>query len=552
MSHQQKRGFLYWLFFQSPAEKRPPRPPLALLPNHMEESPQDDKPPGFNSDAETMQSAHQDHGTGFSDHIDTEHEAPQNFSDNPGFPAEFDTTHEAYQNHTSNPDISQELHENDAPPPVPSLPPGKWIKLAIRSEKVQTVVELTSFPVEIGSVQSSIKFNDKGISPRHAVMDLHTDMLSIIDTHSQNGVYIGDNLIEPGVVYPVFPGDAITVGSTEIIVIDYSRNSEETETESADYEPTNQKPIEPDEQINQPDAPTIDETEEVHDIAPVIPDAQDTHATEAYGTSEQTMDMTSVWFAQPIPDDITSADDGSSAPPIDTISTVGAPTAHPADTISAAVTSPPDPVNITSSIKKLLDEPNISLFRDVLELGEPEDNDPEPDVRSLTSEDTNETLPEPEVAKEPEPTEESEDMAEPVQPEPKKAPSTPVLALTAEEFIDALVDDSPRSGLLPELALAEQLASMDIETPPPPHAEEPAKQTVPPPRPPKENSKVCGNCETTNEAKDKFCGKCGTQLKAPPPAIKAFCGQCGAKNVHLTKFCGDCGFLLATSSENIV
>ena len=445
MSQRQRRSFLHWLFFQSPEKRRPKRPPIALLPDYREARPEQPERniPDYADNVETMAETH----------------------------------------HSG----AEDTQFRESPSPVQA--PNKWIRLAIRSEKVQTVVELTTFPVEIGSVQSSIKLNDKGISPRHAVMDLHTDMLSIVDTHSQNGVSIGDNLIAPGVVYPVFPGDTVIVGSTEITVIDYSRNIEEDLAAPAGHEPTGHEPHadEAGSQTTQPDAQDVDETPSPAALeAPV----QAMHESPEAPQVQETQDI-------------------------------------PVDTEAAAVK--PDQANTTSTIVKLLDEPNMSLFRDVLELGEPpqEAEDPEPE-RQLTSEDIDESLPEPEPAEQTE------------KPEPPAY--SPILALTAEEFIDALVDESSHAELLPELTLAEQLASMDIEAPP---LKAQTDEPVPPgPAGASDVSPVCGTCGTSNEANDKFCGKCGASLKAAPPQVKAFCGQCGAKNEHKTKFCGDCGYKL--------
>ena len=466
MSQRKRRSFLHWLFFQNTDKKRPTRPVRALLPDYSGESQPDEMPrqPGFTADIVTTHDAHQSHAksSASSDQANKKRKAPKTAS-------------------------------TEAAPPPAAPPTNKWIKLAIRSEQIQTVVELDTFPVEIGSVKSSFKLNDKGISPRHAVMDLHSDMLSIVDTHSQNGVSIGDNLIEPGVAYPLFPGDTVIVGRTEITIIDYSRNGDEAP-------PTSDEPPEQTSHARLQSAPESD--------IPVFADIPNEMETPGI-------------FVDP-------------------------DAFEPLEDIPAEMPQPlaePEPAGTTSTIMKLLDEPNIALFRDVLELGElPQPDsaaDTEPE-RELTSDDIDQTLqePEPEPIKKPEPPK-SEETPEPIKDE---VPPTPVLALTAEEFIDALVDESSHAELLPELTLAEQLASMDIETPPPPTPQEP--------EPSEEASEAplnCSQCGTANQANDKFCGKCGTSLKAappPPPEVKAFCGQCGAKNEHMTKFCGDCGYKL--------
>ena len=441
MSQQKRRSFLHWLFFQNADKRRPPRPVKGLLPDYSEESQREiPRQPDL------------------SNSIDTAHETP-------------DGAHV----------------EATRPAPAPAAASNKWIRLAIRSEKVQSVIELDSFPVEIGSVKSSFKLKDKGVSPRHAVMDLHTDMLSIVDTHSQNGVYIGDNLIEPGVAYPVFPGDTIIVGNTEITVIDYSRNGDDTEPDFA--EPAGQE-----EQISPPGTPEPGipaaaemPVEPEQREAPAAPEAQAAPAAPVNAAEKP----------KPIPE--------------------------------------PEPQNTTSTIMKLLDKPDASLIRDVLDMGElPDENAAEAKPeRQLTSNDIEETLREPEPVKEPVKESTPPWFAE------SDRPPMPVMALTAEEFIDALVDESSHADLLPELTLAEQLASMDIETPPPPAQTDAQAE----PEPVKAPSS-CNKCGTANGANDKFCGKCGSPLKAPPPAVKAFCGQCGAKNANMTKFCGECGYKL--------
>ena len=485
MSQRKRRSFLHWLFFQNTDKKRPPRPVRALLPDHGEE--RNDIPRQL----------------GFSGNVDTMHEEHQNYAKNAGFAGNsenFNTEHEP--DYAGNMNTAHDAQENTpvkADDPAAATYPEKWIKLAIRSEKVQTVIDLTSFPVEIGSVRSSFKLHDKGISPRHAVMDLHSDMLSIVDTYSQNGVYIGDTLIEAGVTYPVFPGDTITVGNTDITVIDYSRDS--GDAEPGDY------------------AESTVHDKQADSQASTILDASQPDTQEIAGEAETA--EAPVTHEAPV------------APEIPANFDVPEPHSKPS--------ADPEPANTTSSIMKLLDEPNASLLNDVLEIAEPpkaSEPTPEPEERQLTSEDIDENLPQPESEKESVPSEPEE---EPTQESTDINPPSPVLALTAEDFINALVDESSSAELLPELTLAEQLASMDIETPTPPTGSPEPKEPTPTGPPP-----VCSKCDATNEPNDKFCGKCGTPLtaKAPPPAVKAFCGQCGAKNEHMTKFCGDCGFRL--------
>jgi len=61
---------------------------------------------------------------------------------------------------------------------------------------------------------------------------------------------------------------------------------------------------------------------------------------------------------------------------------------------------------------------------------------------------------------------------------------------------------------------------------------------------------TCEKCDITYDNAENFCGGCGTPLirsKPNIPPVNAFCGNCGAKNEHMMKFCGDCGHNLTTS-----
>jgi len=134
---------------------------------------------------------------------------------------------------TSPPPYDDEWATGDIPIQIPYLAPEeshaevldeKWVQLTISSTELTTTVELVDFPIDIGSHASGIQLNDKAISPRHAVMDLHNGTLTITDTNSQTGVYIGDKIINPNVPYTLLPGATINLGLTKITVEDFAGN----------------------------------------------------------------------------------------------------------------------------------------------------------------------------------------------------------------------------------------------------------------------------------------------------------------------------------------
>ena len=483
----------------------------------------------------------------------------------------------------------------------PQLPFGapptikKWLKLAIASEEINAEVELAAFPVEIGSVQSSIRLRDNSISPRHAVMDLHNGILTITDTHSQNGVSIGSIWLSPGIPYPVNPGDTILVGRTRITVMGYAGRSEEKS-------------------LPQPDTPHINIIEPTPPMDVVLP--------------EDILNALDADFMAPVlqeeePEDVELPPEPESEvePELELeVEPEIEPEPEPEPIFEPE--PEPEPEFKAATLKKLMEESSAVLFRDVLGMKEPEppEEEPEPlpeepeppeeddeyvpeeneaelqstedvgseDVESedMDSEDVeskdmeskdappqeNEDELEPESTEEPlttdvptpepePPSEQSiEDFLETLllttkteqgdeqNPEgtPDSEPSTKEdeipQDLSTEEFLEALMQKSTRRPP-PSWRAAEQPTAE-----PPTTIDEPTEAMIevvvePPGAVVASPNKICPKCSTTSDENDKFCAVCGTPISAPPPPpeVKAFCGQCGTGNVHKLKFCGECG-----------
>jgi len=518
----------------------------------------------------------------------------------------------------------------------------RWLKLTIASEDLQADIELTMFPVEIGSVQSSIQLNDKSISPRHAMMDLHNGILTITDTHSQNGVSIGSVWLNPGVPYTINPGDTILIGRTRLTILDFAgRNMVPP-------------PQEPD--ITAGAFPPMYITENLR-VAPAT-------ETPVMPAPPENMVMPILPFVQENEPAIISPTPGPVPAPIQEPEPVPEPEPMPGyspepalepmpELIFEPTPEPifepipePEPINKINTIAKLMEEPKATLFRDMLGMKEPEPpetNDPpqedetqppedertgydEPD----TSEAANEEASEPnepsdsvfvpltiddnidETAPDSEPMldqksankQELIDKSEPKEEQcPAASPQIHDTEQTIEEYMESLLsssgqlekweptpqeppqtDEPPTEpAYTPEQPQEHETQASPTHTPEPTSTEHPPEDDEipedltaedflealiqksshrPPPKwkaastspsppsekheePPKQN-KVCHKCSAANSEKDKFCGACGTLLEATasPPTVKAFCGQCGAKNVHKIKFCGECGYKL--------
>jgi len=322
----------------------------------------------------------------------------------------------------------EDFLEVDIPIPLPyiapeepfisPLPSNEWINLSILSDENVTTLELRSFPVEIGSVQSSFKLNDKSISPRHAILELVNGKLTITDTNSQNGVSIGDTWLKPGVPYPITVGDDILVGRTIITVLDFAGHTEI---------------------LDRPQPEII------------------------------------------TPDDILEALEAELA--------IIVPVLEPVD-------SEPE-VKTVKTLKKLLEEPDATLFRAVLNMPEPEPEDEpeeepeeEIEIRVLTSEDLGDILATPEA-------EEEIDADE------------SVVELTAEDFVQALIDTDPPPEQEVELEPEpEQPEEPDI----PLTAEEFIEALIEKSSIQSSTGKICTGCQAPGKSTDKFCGKCGNKL----------------------------------------
>jgi len=134
-----------------------------------------------------------------------------------------------YENQSAPPPKEDASPTIDIPIPLPFAGPArpksaaptqkKWVRLEILSDGIRENIELNDFPIEIGSASSSIiRLSDTSISPRHAVLDLHNGTLTVTDTHSQNGVSVGNTWLTAGIPYPVKPGDTLLIGRTRITI----------------------------------------------------------------------------------------------------------------------------------------------------------------------------------------------------------------------------------------------------------------------------------------------------------------------------------------------
>jgi len=447
----------------------------------------------------------------------------------------------------------------------------RWVKLTIASESIHADVELTMFPIDIGSVQSSIQLNDKNISPRHAVMDLHNGILTITDTHSQNGVSIGSTWLNPGEPYTVNSGDTILIGRTRITVLDYAgrgmAGSLPTQSDKVTGTP--------------PNVDVISQEDMLEAMGVEIPASLEN--MEGPTPQEELVDE-SIENEEPEAVPI----DEPEAVPIDEPEPEPAPEFVPE--LESEPMLEPEPINNAATLKKLMEEPTATLFRAVLGMEEPEpeiETEPPIEDETSTSEDKpsqEEPLPSEILTAEdnisettPEPKQESINTPEPQkEPESTKPLTTPIEEQTIEEYMESLLN-SPHD--MAAEALNPNLSQVMANEKPPQANENPLEDEIPenlspedfiealmqksinrtPPswrskdqEPPKKDEpsspviKTCPKCSTANNDEDKFCGSCGTSLDtAPPPiTVKAFCGHCGAKNVHKIKFCGECGYKL--------
>jgi len=291
-----------------------------------------------------------------------------------------------------------------------------WVQLTISSTELATTVELTEFPIDIGSHASGIQLNDKAISPHHAVMDLHNGTLTITDTNSQTGVYIGDKIINPNVPYTLLPGATIGVGLTKITIEDFAGNGNA-------------------------------------------------------GNRALPVDIfanNSVFEAVDLGDFLGD------------------------DELGAHDTPPEEELKPTrSTLKKLLDEPDALLFRDVLGISDPEPEEVEVEVEEIIAED-----------------------------EPEEDTTDSITASDDIEFLMVSQDTAPDK----ELSMDDFLESLLTQ---------PQPVYVP-----------CPNCDKPNLQTDKFCAKCGTAQIAPPAPTDSICSGCGKTNNPAAKFCAGCGNVL--------
>jgi len=436
----------------------------------------------------------------------------------------------------------------------------KWVKLAILSEETPEPFKLVVFPIIIGRRRADITIDDPAVSRRHAMIDLQNGVLSITDTNSKGGVGIDEGWIDPGVAYQLFADDVFVIGSTEIKIIDFAGNTDET---------PNEDHIE--EQAMPGDNEETETPPSWEELAAII----DNDLPEEIPVKEKTTETTLI------------------------------------EKLDSKIFAP----KIKSTLTELLMTPDTALFNtplfiDMLNEKPPKKNKPDEPQEEDESPQTDDTaplsdeelsklmdmlstteyllnnedvlhqehaLPEaPEIKDEvpPEPSEEEEkivpearqtstrprkfrrNMSKGLQRRFEKMESEPPELLQPEEApnpnpIDDLIDLTPeiltvdeeppqiepphvdlkRDDYIDEQSVEQFLEALIESSPIPPIKEKPT-------------TAICSKCGKTNKKSDKFCGKCGNPQKKDPPKTKVFCDKCGAKTNERMSFCGKCGNML--------
>ena len=119
--------------------------------------------------------------------------------------------------------------------------------------------------------------------------------------------------------------------------------------------------------------------------------------------------------------------------------------------------------------------------------------------------------------------------------------STLLLAqLTTENGVNRVLISSISTSQLPELLF--NLSTKPFEVPVQTEKTAPAPTTAPTPAAAPANTVFCSKCGTKNDAKAKFCIKCGATLATTAaPAGPKFCPKCGDPVTANEKFCDKCG-----------
>jgi len=480
----------------------------------------------------------------------------------------------------------------------------RWVKLQISSAEIQANMELHDFPIEIGSAPCSIQLQGKGISPRHAIMDLHGGVLTITDANSKHGVSIGNAWLDPGIDYIINAGDIILIGRTKITVLDYAKHAQTPKTQEI-FDP---------EDIMSPDEIMDALEDELASITPLYMEITDDPILVSDAVHEDDDDF--------IDKDIKALkweeEISTSLPTEEFVENQPEPEPEPNPEPEPEPILDMQPTNKKTTLVKLMDEPDASLFFHVLDMKEPTQEEPaQPEdillVEEIVSKEVEEKIEEKAIENIiedtiEEPTKEIveenldetsdkildevfdeivEETLEETQneveeelarfetitteeiigeeltinpayeaPEQEVENQIPELDLSAEEFIEALIEKSaarptpswkmkdlqePELGLNKEPKLEPKLESKPKSEP----IIEQESKTDPEITPTEASNKICHKCSTANSENDKFCGACGTALGLPAPQVKAFCGQCGTKNEYKFKFCGECGHKLS-------
>jgi len=397
----------------------------------------------------------------------------------------------------------------------------RWVKLKISSDELNAQMELQDFPIEIGSSPCSLQLNDKGINPRHAIMDLHNGVLTITDNHSKNGVSVGSAWLNPGVCYPVNPGDIILIGRTNIKVIDYARHPQQnpapqTEIYTAD-----------------------DIFEAMDEELGLLPALEEEPEQEV---EEEIIEL------PPLPE----------PEPINKRTTLVKLMDEPEGSLLYHVLDMKEPVPIEK------EQPVEKIEIEEIEIKEIELEEIEEIMAVERIEEPKEIEIPDELIKEEQHEDKFQDKFQEIFDELPEVftvdilDEPPIYDLSTDDFIEALIEKSTTRPIpswktkeqpkpapiiefepLPELKPILELEPISEPTPDPEPIPEPEPLPTPSPKP----QKICSKCNTSNQENDKFCGACGTPLIAEK-AVKSFCGQCGTKNTHNLKFCGECGYKL--------
>ena len=402
-------------------------------------------------------------------------------------------------------------------------PGDKWVKLEVRSGGVQLAIELVRFPAEIGRRASGVRLDDDVVCPLHALLDFNRDDLTITDMHSRSGVRVGEYWLDAGEAVPVFRGDIIRLGRSELTVVDFASGYEaekKPDFDDSDFRlgmrARYKKPMNYQEEA----ASTIFEALMAADRKPGI--------TALPRLEDEPAVLERISFA-----DIMAADIAAASPPVIE------------EVVEPVVEEKADEVVVVSTIAKMLDVPDVPLLMDAL--GEPfveypKDVDDEDDTDDEADADEADAL----LAADEDALLDAEPPDIPVHIE---IPFAPEVEFAAESERDGPVPQSRIDEVRVEVAQehivlppvpserdATKMVSADVETPPLPDldmaVDELLQSVVEATKAPRDKTSQpavaadvqCGKCGTVVAAFSKFCRKCGAAIGGVEGIVSAATG----------------------------